>query len=75
MAHKGLVGEDRRETHSDKKLYTNRVKCQPASEGEGKVLTLLTVMLRCQLPVSPGLVITTATTLMPSRAWYDSLYI
>lgn len=26
MAHKGLTGEDRRETHSDKKLYTNRVE-------------------------------------------------
>lgn len=47
-------------------------KCQTASEGEGKVLTLLTIMLTCQLLVTPGLVIV-ATCLILSRVWYDNL--
>lgn len=58
MACKGLIGEDRRETRSDKELCTNRMKCQPASECEGKVLTLLMIILRGQLLVTPGCWIT-----------------
>lgn len=51
MTGKGLIDEDMRDTDSDKKLYTNRVKCQTCKQR--LVLTLLTIMLRSQLPVIP----------------------
>lgn len=48
MAYKGLIGEDRRETHLDKKLYTNSE--MPTWEG-------IDTVLKFQPPVIPGSVI------------------